>query len=518
MNLKCLSCGGPVVFDVESGKMKCIQCGQIQRRAFALKSDGEQETDHEVSDGAFAGDPFYDAAEGARNNGKGMKLSDKVVDTEEKEDKVDFHNLWFGLKPGQKWRGESLNSSVKPEREIENTGIGMEGFEEFREHQEDDDENTVPLNQKVMDVNVYHCTSCGARLTINGVEASSFCSFCGQPTIVFDRVSREAQPDYVIPFQVTKDNAMKRIREHFRKGTYIPKEIKELKIDKIRGIYIPCWLYSATMRKKANLTEPENDRRRRSFSTDTIKRGMYPGSFSSQSVTAQDYMRMAQGTNKFHVDLSCTYQNVYADASKKLDDSLAQRLGPYDMKGIVPFDISYLSGYYADMYDVSSRDVAPLVHKFVDDYTNEKVKSCCMKPSARIEKSIEQYMVNDISYALLPAWFMTFWYENELYTVLVNGQTGKVVGNVPFDTHRAIAYTAALGMFSCMIAIFITITLGKLANEGESRLLFYFLAVCIGFGLSGMEKMRRYLKNKDRFKSGIIVQYVKGRQDKTWVR
>lgn len=40
------------------------------------------------------------------------------------------------------------------------------------------------------------------------------------------------------------------------------------------------------------------------------------------------------------------------------------------------------------------------------------------------------------AYALLPVWFMVFTYEGDSYTILVNGQTGKVVGGVPSDKNK----------------------------------------------------------------------------------
>ena len=47
---------------------------------------------------------------------------------------------------------------------------------------------------------IYCCSACGAELMINDVESATFCAFCGQPTIVFSRVSKVKKPDEIIPF------------------------------------------------------------------------------------------------------------------------------------------------------------------------------------------------------------------------------------------------------------------------------------------------------------------------------
>ena len=45
-----------------------------------------------------------------------------------------------------------------------------------------------------MECNIYKCTTCGAEVTINDAEAATFCAYCGQPTIVYSRVSSWAKP------------------------------------------------------------------------------------------------------------------------------------------------------------------------------------------------------------------------------------------------------------------------------------------------------------------------------------
>ena len=88
-----------------------------------------------------------------------------------------------------------------------------------------------------------HCNSCGAELAVNEVEASSFCAYCGQATVVLDRVEEYLEPDYVIPFSVTKEQAESTIRERIKSGYYVPSVIKNFEVEKLRGIYIPFWLY-----------------------------------------------------------------------------------------------------------------------------------------------------------------------------------------------------------------------------------------------------------------------------------
>lgn len=60
---------------------------------------------------------------------------------------------------------------------------------------------------EVIELKIFSCTSCGAELAVNDVEASTFCAYCGQPTIVFKRVDKKVKPAYIIPFLIDKEQA-----------------------------------------------------------------------------------------------------------------------------------------------------------------------------------------------------------------------------------------------------------------------------------------------------------------------
>ena len=79
---------------------------------------------------------------------------------------------------------------------------------------------------QAMTCDIYGCTACGAEIMVKDTEVSTFCAYCGQPTIVFNRVSKERKPDGIIPFKITRDEAIGRIRKWLAKGKFVPKEIK----------------------------------------------------------------------------------------------------------------------------------------------------------------------------------------------------------------------------------------------------------------------------------------------------
>lgn len=68
-----------------------------------------------------------------------------------------------------------------------------------------------------MDMSLYHCSSCSGELYLNQTEVASYCPYCGQPTIVFERIAKTRKPDYIIPFKITKEYAVANSARNFSK-------------------------------------------------------------------------------------------------------------------------------------------------------------------------------------------------------------------------------------------------------------------------------------------------------------
>ena len=52
----------------------------------------------------------------------------------------------------------------------------------------------------------------------------------------------------------------------------------------------------------------------------------------------------------------------------------------------------------------------------------------------------------DVRYALLPVWFISFDYRGKHHTMLVNGESGKVVGGIPWKNSTFAPFIIGLGI------------------------------------------------------------------------
>ena len=63
--------------------------------------------------------------------------------------------------------------------------------------------------------------------------------------------------------------------------------------------------------------------------------------------------------------------------------------------------------------------------------------------------------VGKVIYALVPVWILTTRYQDKPYTFMMNGQTGKVVGSLPYDSGKAFRYPAIAALVSMPIIYFV---------------------------------------------------------------
>lgn len=333
-----------------------------------------------------------------------------------------------------------------------------------------------------MECRVYHCTSCGAELIINDVEAATYCAYCGQPAIIFDRIAMRRRPKYIIPFSVTKNVALVNIREKFLKSDFIPKEIKYFNPDLLRGIYVPYMLYDVQCRAKQLL------------------RSSVPASNPAGSVTKYYYR-----------DAGAVFSEIPVDASSQISNEFSERLEPYYKNAMVEFKVEYLSGFYADLKDDDFSNLSRIVKKRTADMLNEQILKTVPGQEKALLNSKFSYVFEKEAYALFPVWFMQFHHRGEkTYTIMVNGQTGKVVGAVPTEKWKVLLCFSLLALFFSSLGFFFF----PMFWLAENPSIPITLSFCIPALIIGGFRRLKGLNTSQRFTTGRRIKtFVKERQD-----
>ena len=91
---------------------------------------------------------------------------------------------------------------------------------------------------------VYSCPSCSAELICDQSTAATACPYCGNPAIVPGQFSGALRPDYILPFRLSKDDAVQALRAHYKGKPFLPRSFTSANhIEQIQGVYVPFWLF-----------------------------------------------------------------------------------------------------------------------------------------------------------------------------------------------------------------------------------------------------------------------------------
>jgi DNA-directed RNA polymerase subunit RPC12/RpoP len=291
---------------------------------------------------------------------------------------------------------------------------------------------TPPLKtaqESTEDFKMFHCPTCGAEVLTDLNTAATFCSYCGSPTLIESRLTGVVTPDYIIPFKTSLAKAKEAYKRWTRKGLFVPSSFSSQNtIEKITGIYVPFWLYDyhSKIQLDAHCTRT---RRRYTSNTEYIYTDHY----------------------RVYRDIEADFLKVPADASEKMDDTIMDQLEPFNYSELTDFQMPFLSGYQAEKYNFSSEHLIPRIEQRVDRYISDVARTTIQGYDSTMVTS-ENTQLHPITshYSLFPVWVLNYRYKNKNYSFTMNGQTGKVVANLPISYGKV-----CLWFFLIFVVIFI---------------------------------------------------------------
>ena len=263
---------------------------------------------------------------------------------------------------------------------------------------------------------VYACPSCGAELICDETTSAASCPYCGNNTIVPGQLSGALKPDYVLPFRLDKTAAVAALRKHYGGKKLLPRAFSdENHLQEVKGVYVPFWLYDGTAE------------------TDVRCRGTKVSAYSTarENVTVTNHYAIRRaGTVRF--------ERVPVDASSKMPDDYMDAIEPFDYASLQPFSTAYLPGFFADKYDVSMEECAARADRRCEETAVELMEQDARAAytSCTVEQKDVRLQRGKVHYALLPVWLLSTRWNGQNFLFAMNGQTGKLVGDLPLDRSR----------------------------------------------------------------------------------
>lgn len=267
------------------------------------------------------------------------------------------------------------------------------------------------------------CKSCGGEIVGDENTAASSCPFCGNPVVMMGQFSGALKPDYIIPFKLDKKAAKEALQKHYGGKRLLPKIFRDQNhIDEIKGVYVPFWLFDAdaeaNIRYKATRVRTWSD--------------------SNYNYTETSFFAVSRGG-------TVGFERVPVDGSSKMPDDLMESIEPFQFSDAVDFKTAYLAGYLADKYDVDADQSIERANARIKRSAEEAFVSTVQGYTSVVpETSSVKLHGGKAMYALYPVWLLNTTWNGEKYTFAMNGQTGKLVGDLPVDKNAAGKWTIGL--------------------------------------------------------------------------
>ena len=157
------------------------------------------------------------------------------------------------------------------------------------------------------------------KIILDDTTASTECLYCGNTAIIKERLTGEFRPDFIVPFRTTKEHIYEQFKVLEKNNTQIDKNfIQNMKIKKIKPVYIPYFLYSFNLSARCTLAYQNQNN----------------GQFFFKEKKARIILK-----------------DVPMDGSVELDDDTMATLFPYNLEDKLEYNDAYLSGWHAEMYD-----------------------------------------------------------------------------------------------------------------------------------------------------------------------
>lgn len=270
---------------------------------------------------------------------------------------------------------------------------------------------------------VYSCPSCGAELICDQSTAATACPYCGNPAIVPGQFSGALRPDYILPFRLSKDDAVQALRAHYKGKPFLPRSFTSANhIEQIQGVYVPFWLFDGGAEGAASY---------RASNTNVFETGDY------EITETRHYHVVRAG--------SLAFEKIPVDASSKMPDDHMDSIEPFDYAQLRPFSTAYLPGYLADKYDVTIDDSRDRADTRCRETLAQALRDTVTGYGACVtEREDIALRRGKVHYALLPVWMLSTKWHGQDFLFAMNGQTGKLVGDLPTDRGRFWGMFAAI--------------------------------------------------------------------------
>lgn len=312
--------------------------------------------------------------------------------------------------------------------------------------------NALAAQATTVEIELVKCDACGSETEPPpGLDAFN-CAFCGKAIVSPASRTRLLAPQGVLPFHVTREDALERFRTWLRALWFAPNDLRQFARSggRLRGVYLPYWTYDCRTE-----TDYTGQRGEYYWVTQT-----YTTTVNGKTVTRTRQVRKTRwypASGRVHN----RFDDVLIAASTSLPRDDLRALEPWDLDQVAPFTPEYLAGFQAEKYHVELDEGFRLAGERMEGPIRATIRRDIGGDVQRIHTVHTRPYDITFKHLLLPVWITAYDYRATVYRVLINARTGEVQGDRPYSVWKIIGAVVGGLVAAAAVAGFIWLFAGR---------------------------------------------------------
>lgn len=295
------------------------------------------------------------------------------------------------------------------------------------------------------------CAGCGSEVVVNTAEAtSSRCHWCRHVLTVNEQVPNGAVPDAVLPFGISREDALAKIRAFAGKRRLFAHRrfIKEFVPENVVGAYLPYMVIDGKVSAELH-GQGEVLIRRYTRGTGDNKETYYDA----------DVYQVERALHFTVDDLTMESAADRADLNTLVNtNNVINTILPFDTEKAVRWNANYLAGFTSERRNQDVAAMVPQLEHQLLSIARSQAAASVANYNRGVRWEAEGLDVHGTRWVsmYLPVWLYSYYQadgkkQGMVHYIAVNGRTGETMGSVPVSQARLL--TAAIAVGSVLEAV-----------------------------------------------------------------
>ncbi len=289
------------------------------------------------------------------------------------------------------------------------------------------------------------CNGCGAHMEVGGNETAAKCPYCDSTYVLANEQEETLIPDGVVPFKIDAKELSNLFAKWIKKKWLAPGELKKLyQAGSFQGVYVPYWTFDADTDcyytamggrdREEHYTDKEGNRKTR---------------------THTDWYYTHGRLHRF-------FDDIQVPASTRFKKGLFSGLEPFNFNQLEGYSPSFFAGHMSENYSIGLEDGHRDAVREMENHLRQDASSDVRRRYDRVKdvKLNVNYLDETYKYVMLPVYSTAYSFKDKNYTVLVNGQTGKIKGEYPKSPIKIVLIA---------IAVLVVLILGYIFTNRQDK-------------------------------------------------